>query len=90
MTALKKVLFFLLLFCVALTAIACDDDSDKKDDPDTNNGGNATVMCTVTFDSDGGSDVPQQTVTKGEKATKPTEPTKDGYIFAGWYIDDEE
>ncbi len=40
---------------------------------------------TVTFDSQDGSAVPPQTVTVGEKATKPTDPTKDGSDFGGWY-----
>ena len=39
---------------------------------------------TVTFDSDGGSSVAPQTVTIGGKATKPTDPTKEGYTFDSW------
>jgi uncharacterized repeat protein (TIGR02543 family) len=42
-------------------------------------------LCTITFDSDGGSAVESQTVTSGEKATKPEDPTKDGFTFQGWY-----
>lgn len=44
----------------------------------------------VTFDSNGGSIVREQLVTEGEKATKPQDPTKDGHIFKGWYLNDEE
>jgi len=40
---------------------------------------------TVTFDSNGGSSVDQQTINYGEKATRPVIPTKTGYIFSGWY-----
>ena len=40
---------------------------------------------TVTFDSNGGSEVESLVVTGGEKATEPTSPTKTGYTFAGWY-----
>lgn len=43
------------------------------------------VTFTVTFDSDGGSDVEAQTIISGETATKPADPTKDGFTFAGWY-----
>lgn len=39
----------------------------------------------VTFNSDGGSLVAEQTVEKGKMATEPTAPTKDGYNFLGWY-----
>ena len=40
---------------------------------------------TLTFDSDGGSSVPSQTVKEGGRFTKPADPTKDGYEFLGWY-----
>ena len=40
---------------------------------------------TVTFDSKGGSGVNSQTIAKDGKVTKPTDPTKTGYTFGGWY-----
>ena len=40
---------------------------------------------TLTFDSDGGSSVPSQTIEEGGRFTKPADPTKDGYEFLGWY-----
>ena len=43
---------------------------------------------TVKFETEGGSAVAQQNVKNGQTATKPTDPTKDGYIFAGWYTKD--
>lgn len=43
---------------------------------------------TVTFDSDGGSAVPAQTVYRGRRAQEPTAPEKAGYTFAGWYNGD--
>ena len=42
---------------------------------------------TVTFDSDGGSAVVEQNL-RNAPAAKPTDPKKDGYDFAGWYLDD--
>ena len=44
-------------------------------------------VVTVTFDSAGGSAVASQTITAGEKATKPADPTRSGYTFDGWYLD---
>lgn len=41
----------------------------------------------VTFDSNGGSAVAGQNVVIGKKVTKPADPTKTGYVFAGWYKD---
>ena len=43
--------------------------------------------CLVRFESNGGSEVPDQTVALGGKVTKPADPTKDGLYFAGWYSD---
>lgn len=40
---------------------------------------------TVTFDSKGGTLVEAQTVKKNETATRPADPTREGYIFLGWY-----
>ena len=41
---------------------------------------------TVTFDSTGGSNVAEQTVTEGNKATKPANPTRSGYTFKEWQL----
>ncbi len=43
---------------------------------------------TVTFDSDGGSSIPSVKVKEGEKVEKPDNPTKEGYLFDNWYLDD--
>lgn len=44
---------------------------------------------TVTFNSNGGSAIDSQTVVKGDVATRPDDPTRDGYVFLDWYIDEE-
>ena len=50
-----------------------------------------TAVHIVTFDSDGGSTVPTQTIRNGNTATKPaTDPTKDGFEFDGWFSGDTE
>jgi uncharacterized repeat protein (TIGR02543 family) len=43
----------------------------------------------VNFNSDGGTSVSQQTIEHGQKATSPTPPTKTGYTFAYWYLNNE-
>ena len=45
------------------------------------------VTFTVTFDSAGGSNVEAQTVEENAKASKPTDPTKTGFTFGGWFTD---
>ena len=44
---------------------------------------------TVTFDSDGGSEVPSQKIKYNKKATKPANPTLKGYVFLDWTLDDK-
>ena len=41
---------------------------------------------TVTFNSNGGSNVSSQTVSEGGKVSKPSNPTKSGYNFSGWTL----
>lgn len=42
----------------------------------------------VSYQSNGGSEVAGEIVLDGGKATKPTDPTKTGKTFGGWYKDD--
>ena len=42
---------------------------------------------TVTFNSNGGSEVVSQLVAEGGVAFKPEEPMRERYTFGGWYID---
>ena len=44
---------------------------------------------TVTFDSNEGTAVDSQLVTVGDKVVKPTDPTKEGYTFSGWFTDED-
>ncbi|SIQ30029.1 InlB B-repeat-containing protein [Domibacillus enclensis] len=43
---------------------------------------------TLSFDSNDGSEVEAQEVTYNEKAQQPSQPTKAGHTFAGWYADE--
>ena len=47
-----------------------------------------TVYYTITFDTDGGSEVAAQRIAEGMTATEPANPTKSGYTFEGWYADE--
>lgn len=57
--------------------------STGSDKDDTTVDENTTF--TVRFYSNGGSDVEKQKVYANAKAVEPTEPTKTGYKFYGWY-----
>lgn len=84
------VLSLLLCSCAILCFAACDstgketivDDSEPKDE-----------ICLVVFDSNGGNVQETQQVKKGEKITKPNNPTKigdDEYKFIGWFVNGSE
>ena len=45
------------------------------------------VDYVVTYAVDGGSSVPQSTVKYDETVSKPADPNREGYTFAGWYRD---
>ncbi len=48
------------------------------------------LPATVTFDSKGGSEIADSpfTIAVGSTATKPADPTRDGYTFGFWTLDD--
>jgi uncharacterized repeat protein (TIGR02543 family) len=59
------------VFVVMSVFTSCDNEKPQR--------------FTVSFESDGGSVVDDQTVEDGKKATKPADPTLEGHIFEGWY-----
>jgi formylglycine-generating enzyme required for sulfatase activity len=66
-----------IIAVIALAFTACDDGNGNNPQPKT---------YTVTFDADNGTTATTQTVTEGNKATKPTtDPTKDEYTFGYWF-----
>ena len=70
--------------------------NNKKFDFNTKITSNITLIAKwvkayqVTFDSNGGSKIKSQEVGEGLKVTKPSNPTKVGYKFDGWYLDDKK
>ena len=49
----------------------------------------ATGGFDIKFDTDGGSAVATQRLRYGESVVEPSAPTKEGYLFLGWYADEE-
>ena len=70
----RGMLAALALAMVCLFAVACARPESEK--------------FTVSFDSVGGSTVQSQEVEKGGSAAEPDAPTKIGYSFSGWMLDD--
>lgn len=51
--------------------------------------GGGSAVYTVKFETNGGNTIKSQSLNKNATVTKPSDPTKDGYTFAGWYTDKE-
>ena len=63
----------------------------EEEKPNSNqNSGEKVAVYTVTFDSDGGNKVATKYIQKNYKAKKPADPTKEGYKFLGWYLNEKE
>ena len=74
---MKKTLMTLLMVLLcAMLIISCDGNAESP------------VIHKVTFDFDNGSSAVVKEVKDGEKAAEPTNPTKTGYSFQGWYDGD--
>lgn len=72
-----KKLFTLLslaLFAAAITT-SCSKEPEERQ------------TYAVSFQTDGGSAVASQSIKDGDKATRPTDPTKVNYTFGGWFSD---
>ena len=75
---LKKFLVLFLLFTLVLSLASCQVF------------GKIGKKHTIKFDSDGGTAIADQVVKSGSTAFEPVAPTKEGYIFAGWFNGDSQ
>ena len=48
----------------------------------------ATGGFNISFDTRGGSEIATQRLRYGESVIEPTAPTREGYVFLGWYADE--
>ena len=88
-----KTLFILCsaAFCFTLALAGCQNANQtvvpSESETSESQSGQETTTYTVKFNSNGGSAVADQKVKKGEKAKKPTDPTREGYSFVNWFED---
>lgn len=66
------ILSVMLVIAVAISIFALTKDTKTK--------------YTISFNTDGGNKVNSQKIEEGEKVTKPSNPTKEGFEFLGWYL----
>lgn len=58
--------------------------------PPSYDGRSESGPYSITFDSAGGSTVPEQIVEENQIVVEPEDPERDGYIFLGWLTDEDE
>ena len=77
---------FLLPIALSLVALAACQEPGSSSSKSTKT---KTREVTFNLNYSGAAEGEKQTVTKGDKATKPaTDPTRDGYKFLGWTTDE--
>lgn len=75
----------------AVSVLPADDepaDPSEPDEPVNPDEPELEGTYTVTFNTNGGSEIEAQTVLTGECAIQPENPAKEGYVFEGWYADE--
>ena len=80
----KILILLFVLFALSFT-FACGENN--KEDNDDNKQNETLNEYTVTFVVDG--EKTEVKVKEGEKASKPSDPVKEGYEFTGWYVGEE-
>ena len=92
----RAIIALLAALCMS-TAVAglagCGGGKDPHTHIDADNNGvcdecNEPLRYVVSFDTNGGNALPKQGVAIGGKATKPSDPVRDGFAFDGWFKED--
>lgn len=84
-TSLKRSLALLLALIFSFLLFSCSGNEDgNKPTPDV------PEECTLFFDSNGGSEVAPVSTEYDSLVSEPPPPTREGYVFVGWYIDGEK
>ena len=94
-SVLKSKKFWLILGIIIILIVALilffffhdkeQSHNDKKQEETL-----SEEYITVSFDTDGGSNIDSVVIKIGDTIKEPDIPTKDGYTFKGWYIKEEE
>ena len=74
MKKISRILFFIIILVFAIIGLCSCGEED-------------IIEFDITFESNGGSDVAPIKTTGNATLSIPQNPTKDGYIFDGWYWD---
>ena len=84
------VLGIIIILIVALILFLFFHDKEQSHNDKKQEETLSEEYITVSFDTDGGSNIDSVVIKIGETIKEPDIPTKDGYTFKGWYIEEEE
>lgn len=79
---------FAFSFAACTPSDTADPNPTPDPDPDPDPDPVPVEVYTVSFDTDGGSEVPSQEVEEGDYAVRPDDPTKDGMLFGNWFVEE--
>ncbi len=96
----KVIIIIIILFLVVIGTIGTilylnnkennSDNGPKVEEKDKDKIKEEGEEYKVTFNPNGGSVVDSMLVKSGEKITKPEDPTRNGYKFTGWKLNEED
>lgn len=75
---MKKIAMLYLLVLFVFVFVGCEEEEvDPK-----------VTYYEIVFSTDGGTDLPNQTIEENGFVLEPSDPSKEGYNFLYWYVDD--
>ena len=80
----KKIKFVVILFIMIIPTILIGCKNENK------NGDLPSEQITISFNTNGGTEVASQQIDIGSKITEPENCEKKGYILDGWYLNNEK
>ena len=84
------ILGIIIILIVALILFLFFQDKEQSHNDKKQEETLSEEYITVSFDTDGGSNIDSVVIKIGDTIKEPDIPTKDGYTFKGWYIKEEE
>lgn len=79
-----------LIGFLSITSCTSNDNTDDNDDKDNNDNDNTNIdtskpTVTYYYNYEGAGEYKKENYTLNDRLTEPIEPTRDGYMFVGWY-----
>lgn len=84
---MKKTIRNILLLPLIVFNIASCSTKEETSTNTSSSSSEAIKQITISFNTNGGTEIPSITIDLGSKINKPNNPNKDNYLFINWYSD---